>query len=478
MFLSFLKSMQTNSQNAQNPGLWVNGNRMPMQEGTFNMLPPKGPERDKVVAAEQAAKATKAGEPKNEQDDDMIIPDSIKARNVGRGKGHVVYDNVDDHSDAGKHNLWPNRGYAPESDGEYKPSTRPVRPVASPQPNATPMQENTNRSMFLTHLQSMQTKSQGAQNPGLWVNGRRMPIKEENEAQHQDMFAGLRGRPETDKQNFLGTNAGRIDRNLIRKDNEEQDNPRNFEDEPVNDMDDIITKITKSVLPDEVWRKTFKNPSSNDVSTYSLRTPIGTINSIDNSVRGIQKQTQDDEAARLAATAKANPNLADRMKQDPRNHARLIKSGDMTQQESDTLQGNNYNPGGLMSQQYFPSSLQETSNKRRADYIRRVSGQASNEANAAMDRRSDRQKKKTASGRGVRLAFKGEDGRGIPAKLLGGRMVKDAIAQDLGVPDEFVYPDTKITADPLLALNMFNAMNGKDLSQGRIYMPLRSPPVF
>ena len=60
MFLSFLKSMQTNSQNAQNPGLWVNGNRMPMQEGTFNMLPPKGPERDKVVAAEQAAKAGKS----------------------------------------------------------------------------------------------------------------------------------------------------------------------------------------------------------------------------------------------------------------------------------------------------------------------------------------------------------------------------------------------------------------------------------
>ena len=32
MFLSHLQSMQTNSQNAQNPGLWVNGNRMPVQE--------------------------------------------------------------------------------------------------------------------------------------------------------------------------------------------------------------------------------------------------------------------------------------------------------------------------------------------------------------------------------------------------------------------------------------------------------------
>lgn len=32
--------------------------------------------------------------------------------------------------------------------------------------------------MFLSHLQSMQTKSQNAQNPGLWVNGNRMPVQE------------------------------------------------------------------------------------------------------------------------------------------------------------------------------------------------------------------------------------------------------------------------------------------------------------
>ena len=32
MFLSYLQGMQTKSQNAQNPGLWVNGNRMPVQE--------------------------------------------------------------------------------------------------------------------------------------------------------------------------------------------------------------------------------------------------------------------------------------------------------------------------------------------------------------------------------------------------------------------------------------------------------------
>ena len=37
MFLSFLNSMQTNSQNAQNPGLWVNGNRMPVQENASSV---------------------------------------------------------------------------------------------------------------------------------------------------------------------------------------------------------------------------------------------------------------------------------------------------------------------------------------------------------------------------------------------------------------------------------------------------------
>ena len=34
MFLSFLKSMQTKSQDAQNPGLWVNGMRQPMHENS------------------------------------------------------------------------------------------------------------------------------------------------------------------------------------------------------------------------------------------------------------------------------------------------------------------------------------------------------------------------------------------------------------------------------------------------------------
>ena len=47
-----------------------------------------------------------------------------------------------------------------------------------PKSKSAPMQENTNRSMFLTHLQGMQTKSQDAQNPGLWVNGNRMPMHE------------------------------------------------------------------------------------------------------------------------------------------------------------------------------------------------------------------------------------------------------------------------------------------------------------
>ena len=40
-------------------------------------------------------------------------------------------------------------------------------------------------------------------------------------------------------------------------------------------------------------------------------------------VRGTQKQTEDEEAMRLSNIRLANPDLADRMKQDPRNHTAL-----------------------------------------------------------------------------------------------------------------------------------------------------------
>ena len=50
MFRSYLKSMQTNSQNAQNPGLWVNGMRQPMHEA----VKPVDPDADTEVTPDEA----------------------------------------------------------------------------------------------------------------------------------------------------------------------------------------------------------------------------------------------------------------------------------------------------------------------------------------------------------------------------------------------------------------------------------------
>ena len=85
--------------------------------------------------------------------------------------------------------------------------------------------------------------------------------------------------------------------------------------------------------------------------------------------------------------------------------------------------------------------LQETSNQRRADYLLRASGVKS--PTPGTPPRSMRQIKKTNSGRGANLAFKGEDGKGIPANLLGGPNMKHTVAGELGVSDEVVYPKNK-----------------------------------
>ena len=70
--------------------------------------------------------------------------------------------------------------------------------------------------MFLSHLQSMQTKSQGAQNPGLWVNGMRQPIQETSNQRRADYLlrvAGLTeptpGTPPRSMRQRRKTNSGR-----------------------------------------------------------------------------------------------------------------------------------------------------------------------------------------------------------------------------------------------------------------------------
>jgi hypothetical protein len=201
MFLSFLNSMQTKSQDAQNPGLWVNGNRMPMQEelarkldpsassffkpksGQNNYLqlvaPPVDADGNREVTPEEAARSAAL----SAEIDASVRADAVRAQLQDRDKvvtdtrnpleyaKEPTYDELDQRAEAIKRR----RGqglpvYSPDS--AYKQDQNAAKAVVAG------LQENTNRSMFLSHLQSMQTKSQNAQNPGLWVNGNRMPVQE------------------------------------------------------------------------------------------------------------------------------------------------------------------------------------------------------------------------------------------------------------------------------------------------------------
>ena len=318
MFLSFLNSMQTKSQDAQNPGLWVNGNRMPMHEGKGNLdkekvIDPAGygldglPASTTGAAAAQRANISQQVRAGNAQ---LNNPARVNVENLYREDAKMnpkgspnIYNPLTNVADAeidlmakqiargnlgggrapgamqpepmqeelarrldpsassffkpksGRNNYLQlvtppvdadgNREVTPEEaarsvalSAEIDASVRADRvraqlqdqdkvvtdtrnpleyaknstydeldqraaaikrrrgqglPVYSPdsayeqdQNSAAAvvagLQENTKRSMFLTHLQSMQTKSQDAQNPGLWVNGNRMPMQEQQGA--------------------------------------------------------------------------------------------------------------------------------------------------------------------------------------------------------------------------------------------------------------------------------------------------------
>ena len=106
------------------------------------------------------------------QDQDKVVTDT---RNPLEYAKDSTYDELDQRAAAIKRR----RGqglpvYSPDS--AYEQDQNSAKAVVAG------LQENTKRSMFLTHLQSMQTKSQNAQNPGLWVNGNRMPMHEQQGA--------------------------------------------------------------------------------------------------------------------------------------------------------------------------------------------------------------------------------------------------------------------------------------------------------
>lgn len=128
--------------------------------------------------------------------------------------------------------------------------------------------------MFLSYLQSMQTNSQNAQNPGLWVNGRRMPVQE-------GAFTSI-GR------------GGAIIGNAL-----------------LHPLDTAIK-------------------SANTITDDLGNAMVDTSN--------IQKQTQDEEAARLAATTNANPDLAGKIQQnklDRNRNLRIYRDDGTKRQESD-----------------------------------------------------------------------------------------------------------------------------------------------
>jgi len=300
MFLSFLKSMQNKSQDAQNPGLWVNGNRMPMQEAMGGITKPvtnkvtnkdaeftnpdtgkalgdaymsrwqeRRDDEDKGINHENETPVDYT-ERKHEEEEDFVGPPSKLSGHNLYTKNQLVQEELTKDEIARRDKVatdlfnrfgnteeinytrepnprfpMPHRSQriatmatakplkkrvdTPESnkpkslsDQKKKPlqeeninhpiglplitftnSVKKGFPNASveergkmvddmmkawnnrnkskankPKSKSAPMQENTNRSMFLTHLQGMQTKSQNAQNPGLWVNGNRMPMHE------------------------------------------------------------------------------------------------------------------------------------------------------------------------------------------------------------------------------------------------------------------------------------------------------------
>ena len=290
MFLSFLKSMQNKSQDAQNPGLWVNGNRMPTN---LNEMFPPGQRRDdaetnspmpgsqaetdnnkRKADAELAAKiaANKEAQDAKKDDDDDKNDTADNDVFVGKGKtdprfvkkelknanrpmligpnyhenGRRFADNSkalgtnssgvrgDDHSYISKkkqeemdastdpavlervrlrkerkariaaRKKGAQSSFEPDYLSDHRNRTNLDVDGNDPTPEKEELtwqqqekqseerlgalkqkgklgkllKENTNRSMFLTHLQGMQNKSQEAQNPGLWVNGNRMPMHE------------------------------------------------------------------------------------------------------------------------------------------------------------------------------------------------------------------------------------------------------------------------------------------------------------
>ena len=239
MFLSFLKSMQNKSQDAQNPGLWVNGMRQPIQENekraqkiidwNHNGVISKAENeltdfaKGQIAAEDADARGEHEAEMKaengwrnsggyrgsdedggrelnainNEIDNGVLVGGEDFSQEPFNDTRRRAAQTAEDAFNNKMNPPDPREGMAPDSEDLHNPGK------ISSFTKKKPMQENTNRSMFLTHLQGMQTKSQGAQNPGLWVNGNRMPVQESL------LGAAVRGIGQVAKFGYdLGNNLG------------------------------------------------------------------------------------------------------------------------------------------------------------------------------------------------------------------------------------------------------------------------------
>lgn len=432
MFLSFLKSMQTKSQDAQNPGLWVNGMRQPIQENekraqkiidwNHNGVISKAENeltnfaKGQIAAEDADARGEHEAEMKaengwrnsggyrgsdedggrelnainNEIDNGVLVggedfsqepfndtrrraaqtaedafnnkmnppdpregmaPDSEDLHNPGKISSFTKKKLSEEHKltqdEIARRDLFGNEllnhktekiKYTREPERKKSgriattatPLKKRVDPPESNKPKSLsdqkkkPMQENTNRSMFLTHLQGMQTKSQDAQNPGLWVNGNRMPVQE-------GTFNMLPPKgPERDKvlaaEQAAGGSRGTVGQLLPTEGQKTQNKPNS-----------LFTSLGSTAIKGAgIVGNALANPLDTAIkSANSITDDLGNAMA---DTSNIQKQTQDEEAARLAATAKANPDLAGKIQQnklDRNRNLRIYRNDGTKRQESD-----------------------------------------------------------------------------------------------------------------------------------------------
>jgi len=345
----------------------------------------------------------------------------------------------------------------------------------------------------------MQTKSQNAQNPGLWVNGNRMPMHEmltrDTPTLDQRFQSSARENEAAAKASWVNKahkiGAEGISPDLhrnFRSDEEKQavQNTQAYGSGKNLRWVDPAGVMHRGGDKNPIWRvdKPDSNGSyKNGTSTYDLETYLdnGPVTRID------LNRDYDDPRQNVISPPKNNKNfqsyagdgIGGHPMPNPNNRglgyspwgasntdpspghyvgtenqvkysildnpdaaygtddpiARAIRAKNDQAYNYGSYDASNMPPKGLQEM----SNLQETSNKRRANYLLQVSGV--NPRTPGSPSRGMRQIVKTNSGRGARLAFQGEDGQGIPANLLGGPNMKYAIAQELGVPDEIVYPN-------------------------------------